>query len=117
MYLQWSFFAEATFARPLGEIVNHRREFHPELSECIAEMQRRAIVSLGAIDEELNRSEHAFLLGKDFSGADIMTGYAVFLCCALAPPEPGRFPAAEAYWAKLKVEYPICLISLIVHSY
>ena len=27
LYLQWTWFAEATFARPLGEIVNHRREF------------------------------------------------------------------------------------------
>ena len=27
LYLQWSWFAEATFTRPLGEIVNHRREF------------------------------------------------------------------------------------------
>ena len=27
LYLQWCWFAESTFARPIGEIVNHRRVF------------------------------------------------------------------------------------------
>ena len=44
LYLQWSWFAEATFARPLGEIVNHRRVFsEPDQNPAaIAEMQRKA---------------------------------------------------------------------------
>ena len=43
LYLQWSWFAESTFARPLGEIVNHRREFAgAEVPAVITEMQGRA---------------------------------------------------------------------------
>ena len=47
-YLQWCWFAESTFARPLGEIVNHV-EFKPELDDVVAEMksgQLRAWVRL-----------------------------------------------------------------------
>ena len=43
LYLQWSWFAESTFARPLGEIVNHRRNFNPEIPEVVAEMKKRAL--------------------------------------------------------------------------
>lgn len=79
MYLQWSWFAEATFARPLGEIVNHRREFpgDAEVPAVIGEMKNRARVCLDALEQAL--AGHDFLLGEEFSAADIMMGYTVLL--------------------------------------
>lgn len=74
-YLQWCWFAESTFARPLGEIVNHRREFKPELDDVVAEMKRRATLSLNALDQAL--VDRPFLLGNEFSAADISNGYTI----------------------------------------
>jgi glutathione S-transferase len=99
LYLQWSWFAEATFARPLGEIVNHRRAL-PEARQsdvAIAEMRERAWICVGAVDEAL--TGRMWLLGDDFSGADIMMGYTLSLVDWLAP---GELPSEVArYWAAL----------------
>ena len=53
IYLQWSQFAEATYARPCGEIVNHRREFNPEIPAVVEEMQSRVHLSLAAVEDAL----------------------------------------------------------------
>ena len=98
-YLQWSWFAEATFARPLGEIVNHRRALPGALqsAEAIAEMQSRAWLCVAALNDAL--AERTWLLGDDFSGADIMMGYTLMLVGRLAP---GDLPEAVAgYWGRL----------------
>ena len=74
-YLQWSWFAEATFARPLGEMTNHRREFKPELNDVIAEMKRRAALCINALDNAL--SDQPYLLGEDVSAADLSNCYVI----------------------------------------
>ncbi len=74
-YLQWCWFAESTFARPLGEIVNHRREFKPELDDVVAEMKSRATLSIHALDQAL--SDRPYLLGSAMSAADISNGYTI----------------------------------------
>ena len=74
-YLQWSWFAEATFARPLGEIVNHRREFDPELDAVVAEMKGRATACVAALDAAL--SDRPWLLGEAMSAVDISTCYTM----------------------------------------
>lgn len=74
-YLQWSWFAEATFARPLGEMTNHRREFKPELNDVIAEMKRRAALCINALDNAL--SDQPYLLGEDMSAADLSNCYVI----------------------------------------
>ena len=68
-YLQWCWFAEATFARPLGEMTNHRREFKPELDAVIAEMKGRATTCVTALDAAL--SDRPYLLGDTLSAADM----------------------------------------------
>ncbi|MFP6817153.1 MAG: glutathione S-transferase family protein [Pseudomonadales bacterium] len=79
MYLQWSWFAEATFARPLGEIANHRREFpgDAEIPAVIGEMKNRARACLDALEQTL--ADQDYLLGDAFCAADIMMGYTVLL--------------------------------------
>lgn len=96
IYLQWLWFAEATFARPLGEIVNHRREFRPEHPEIVTEMQNRVLLCLDAVDDFVK--DKAFVTGE-FSAADIMMGYSLMLCERLVPD----FPQVEArrYWRDL----------------
>ena len=74
-YLQWSWFAEATFARPLGEIVNHRREFDPELDAVVAEMKSRATACVAAIDAAL--SGRSYLPGGAMSAADLSICYTM----------------------------------------
>ncbi|HEY5680785.1 MAG TPA: glutathione S-transferase family protein [Pseudomonadales bacterium] len=82
-YLQWSWFAEATFARPLGEIVNHRREFpgESEIPAVLEEMSARAALCVQALDEAL--AGRQYLLGDEFTAADVMMGYSVLLARAL----------------------------------
>ncbi len=74
-YLQWSWFAEATFARPLGEIVNHRREFDPELDAVVAEMKSRATTCVAAIDAAL--AGRSYLLGATMSAVDLSLCYTM----------------------------------------
>jgi glutathione S-transferase len=75
-YLQWSWFAEATFSRATGEIANHRREFAGRLIEpVLEEMRERARSCAAALDERV--ATRPFLLGDAFSASDIMMGYAL----------------------------------------
>ena len=74
-YLQWVWFSEATFARPLGEIVNHRREFKPELDDVVAEMKSRATACVEALDAAL--ADRDYLLGDAMSAADLSICYTM----------------------------------------
>lgn len=101
LFLQWCWFAEATFARPLGEIVNHRRVFGEAAQNeaVIAEMQDRAWLCVEALDAALDGKD--YLLGREFSAADIMTGYSLMLTEWLinrSLPEN-----VAKYWSKLKL--------------
>ncbi len=74
-FLQWCWFAEATLARPLGEIVNHRREFKPELDAVVAEMKSRATSCIAALDAAV--AGRSYLLGETMSAADLSICYAM----------------------------------------
>ena len=96
-YLQWCWFAEATFARPLGEIVNHRREFKPELEDVVAEMKGRATACVDAIDAALAGSD--YLLGDTMSAADLSICYTMRGYCRMVTES---LPAhAQAYFDRL----------------
>ena len=93
-FLQWCWFAEATFARPLGEIVNHRRAL-PQAQQspaAIREMMDRSLLCLQAVSDAVAGRD--YLLGAAFSAADIMMGYTLLLADSLLDepfPEPARF--------------------------
>ena len=73
LYLQWSWFAEATFSRPLGEIVNHKREFASNPQQAIIdEMKSRARLCAQSLDAALTGK--TWLLGDMFTAADVMMG-------------------------------------------
>jgi glutathione S-transferase len=99
IYLQWSWFAEATFARPLGEIVNHGRALaeSDQSPAAIEEMRARVWLCVAALEGVL--SGKRWLLGEAFSGADIMMGYTLMLVGTLAP---GELPNEVArYWDQI----------------
>ena len=100
LYLQWCWFSEATFSRPLGEIVNHKRVFNEDQQSeaMIREMQARARLCMKAIDEALVDKE--YICGDNFTAADVMLGYSVMLCLKLAPTENCR--RVNIYWNKLQ---------------
>lgn len=104
-YLQWSWFAEATLARPIGEIVNHRRAFGEkgQIPAVIDEMKSRVAVCVKALDEALAGRD--YLLGADFSAADIMMGYSVMIADRFA--SLAEFPNVVAYWQRLSAR-PAC---------
>ncbi len=99
LYLQWSWFAEATFARPLGEIVNHLREFPGELTNeaALEEMRNRGRLCIKALVPGL--SQRDYIAGENFSAADIMLGYSVMLATKFIP-EPLPAPV-NGYWQRL----------------
>ena len=99
-YLQWSWFAEATFARPLGEIVNHRRVFAAESSpRMLDEMRDRSRSCLTAVDDAL--AGHDYLIGDEFTAADVMMGYSIFLALRVRAMDEGEFPNVTAYYDRL----------------
>jgi glutathione S-transferase len=96
--LQWCWFAEATFSRPLGEIVNHKRAFPDAPNETVMEeMRDRARLCVRALDEAL--TDRDYLLGAELEVADIMMGYTVMLAVNALPE--GLPSTAAAYWARL----------------
>ncbi|MEZ5852392.1 MAG: glutathione S-transferase family protein [Hyphomicrobiaceae bacterium] len=74
-FLQWLWFSEATFQRPLGEITNHRREFNPELPDLVAEMKGRATACVEALDRTL--AGRPYLLGDQMTAADLSMAYVM----------------------------------------
>jgi glutathione S-transferase len=99
-YLQWLWFAEATLARPLGELVNHGREFpgNERIDAVVNEMAQRAGNCLTAVAEHLNGRR--YLLGDTFSAADIMMGYSILIAELLVKQQipEGLMP----YWETLQ---------------
>ena len=99
IYLQWSWFAEATFARPLGEIVNHGREFPGDqrIDAVVSEMQHRAALSTEAVGAEM--ADKSYILGDAFSAADISLGYTLMLAERFLPN--GLPSSVIPYWQRL----------------
>ena len=95
LYLQWGWFAESTFARPIGEIVNHGRAFAGnENPAAIEEMKNRARLCAQAIAQAVEGKR--YLLGSDFTGADIMMIYSLKIFVEKVDAElPG---ALSTYW-------------------
>ncbi|MBL8382244.1 MAG: glutathione S-transferase family protein [Burkholderiales bacterium] len=97
-YLQWSWFAEATFARPLGDIAQHTvvRPEAERIPAMVADGKARALLCLDAVDAAV--SGRRFLVGASFSAADIMMGYTLFLARLFGVMTADSHAAANAYY-------------------
>ena len=100
IYAQWCWFAESTLARPLGEMVNHTRQFPgaKSIPAVLEEMKDRAALSLDAVNAAVQNRD--YLMGAEFSAADIMMGYSIFLADWLIPDRVP--PDLLTYWNRLK---------------
>jgi len=99
-YQQWCWFAEATFARPLGDIAQHTlvRPEQERIPAVVADSRERAGVCLEAVEAVMSHQD--YLLG-DFTAADIMMGYSLMLAEKFALINED-LPATNAYFARLK---------------
>ena len=99
-YCQWHWYAEATFSRPLGEIVNHGREFPGDqrIEAVVAEMTNRGVLAGQVVADHMQN--RTYLVDDTFSAADISMGYTIMLLENFAPE---RFPEGlQDYWDRLK---------------
>jgi glutathione S-transferase len=78
-YLQWMHFAEATLMPPLGLLAQHTliRRAEERIPAILPDATRLAKSALGVADVALEGRE--WLVGGEFSAADIMLGYSVAL--------------------------------------
>lgn len=101
LYLQWCWFAEATLARPLGDIVHHTL-LKPEaerIPAVVDDARDRALVCIDALEGALVGRD--YLLGDDFTAADIMMGYSLALAKRVAVLADGH-PVVDAYQSRLE---------------
>lgn len=98
-FLQWCWFAEATFGRATGEMANHKRAFAGALKEdALAEMAERTRACLHAVDAALDGK--AYLCGEDFTAADVMMGYTLqSFGRHVGDAHPAK---VEGYWQRLQ---------------
>jgi glutathione S-transferase len=96
-FLQWLYFPEATVMPQLGVLLRQGRR--PEAArhqDVIAEARDKATALLAYCEDELARSP--YVLGWDFTAADIMLGYTLALADDL---KLVGAPATRAYLARL----------------
>jgi glutathione S-transferase len=87
-YLQWSWFAEATFARPLGDIAQHT-VVKPEaerIPAMVEDGRKRSLLCMDALEGAAPGGR--YLINGTFTASDIMT--------------PTTYPNVNAYMARLE---------------
>lgn len=99
-FLQWVHFADATAFTGLGNIAWHTRfkQDAERVADALVDYRGWAEASLDAVERNLRGQD--FLLGAEFSAADIMVGYTVLVAKALGLVGE-RHAAVDAYLARL----------------
>jgi glutathione S-transferase len=98
LYRQWCWFAEATLARPVG--LNRLLTHKPATPEAaVQDTTDKANAALAVVDDAI--AGRAFLLGTDFTAADIMTGYSLELLASLKVLDT-RYTHALSYLERLR---------------
>ena len=99
-FLQWVHFAEGTAFTGLGNIAWHTRfrEDANKIPDAIADYRTWASAALEALERELG--ENDYLLGAEFSGADIMVGYTLLIAKSFGLLDEST-PKVDAYLARL----------------
>ena len=100
-FLQWVHFAEATIFPPLAVLAFHTL-FKPEaerIPSVAADARAMAAGTLRTLERALDGK--TFLLGAEFSAADIMMGYSLMTAQFLGVLT-GEYPNLGAYFARLQ---------------
>lgn len=101
LYLQWLHFAEATAFPPLGILVwlTRYRDDGARHTELLQDTRVRAAKGLEFLENGLG--DKPWLLGEEFSAADIMTGFTLVAARMLGVLDD-RFPRLVDYLARLE---------------
>lgn len=99
-FLQWIHFAESTAFAGLGNIAWHRmrRKDADELPTAMADYTAWTTAALDVVEQAL--AEGPYLLGQEFSGADVMVGYTVQIAAWFGLVGAAH-PRVAAYLARL----------------
>jgi glutathione S-transferase len=100
-FLQWVYFSEATALPPVGDIVRHTI-FKPEperIPAVVEDARGRLGATLAVVEKALEGK--LYLLGTDFSAADIMMGVTLHIARRLNSLE-GSFKNLNAYLGRLE---------------
>jgi len=81
-YQQWCWFAEASFARPLGDMIHHTvlKPKAERIAALVVDARARAQLCLEYVEQHLAQQQQQqlrFLLGNSLTGADIMLGWSL----------------------------------------
>jgi glutathione S-transferase len=100
-YLQWLHFAESTAFPPLGIVVwlSRYRDDGGDHETIIADARERARAGFDFLQQGFG--EGPYLVGADFTAADIMMGFTL-LAAQLTGVLDDRYPALQAYTARLQ---------------
>lgn len=100
-FLQWVHFAEATAFSGLGNIAWHTmfRQDAEKLPEAIADYRTWAAAGLDTLESALAGRE--YVLGAEFSGADIMLGYTVLIARSFGVLSAQTHPNVDGYLERL----------------
>jgi glutathione S-transferase len=100
-YLQWFHFGEASLAVHVTTIVRHRfgRSEERRLEGAVTEGRERAKLGIEVVERALHG--RAYILGDDFTAADIMVSYGIVMANFIGEL-PDGLENVRAYMARLK---------------
>jgi glutathione S-transferase len=100
-YLQWIHFAEATCLPPLSDLAQHTmfKPEHERIPAIVPDARTRAASWLAALEPAL--AAKPYLLGGEFTAADVMMGYGLLLTKWFNLLTDGH-PNLQAYLARLE---------------
>ena len=101
-FLQWVHFAEATAAPPIGDVVRQMlfRTEAERVPGVLEEARERARVTFAVVERALAGRD--YLLGREFSAADVMMGYTLAVARLVGVLDPATQPNLAAYFARLE---------------
>jgi glutathione S-transferase len=100
-YLQWIHFAESTAFPPVGIVVwlMRYRGGRESESELLEDARERAVSGFEYLEESIGDSD--YLVGDDFTAADIMMGFTLVAATVLGLLD-ARYPRLQSYLARLQ---------------
>jgi len=100
-FLQWMYFAEASAFPPLGVIVRHAlyKGDADKVAGAISDARERARTALDFVERA--RDGKDYLLGGEFSAADVMMGFTLMAARALGVLDQA-YPRLGQYLARLE---------------
>jgi glutathione S-transferase len=100
-FLQWVHFADSTAFAGLGNIAWHTqfKQDAEQLHEAIADYRAWAEAALTTLETALVGKD--FILGEEFSGADVMLGYTLLVARSFGVLTADAHPNVERYLGRL----------------